>query len=56
LLLSPAEDKNVSSRDSNRGVSNIKKIEDEGTSLEKEDKIKVNVVRTQFYALNERFE
>ena len=37
-------------------VSNIKKIDDEGTSLEKEDKLKVNVVRTQFYALNERFE
>lgn len=38
------------------GVSNIKKTEDEGASLEKEDKLKVNAVRTQFYALNERFE
>ena len=38
------------------GVSSIKKIDDEGSSLEKEDKVRVNTVRTQFYALNERFE
>ena len=54
-LLSSTEDKNASSLTINR-VSNIKKIEDEGSSLEKEDKIKINAVRTQFYALNERFE
>ena len=37
-------------------VSNIKKLDDESASLEKEDKIRVNTARTQFYTLNERFE
>jgi hypothetical protein len=39
------------------GMSDVKKKpDDEGASLEKEDKIKVNAVRTHFYALNEKFE
>jgi hypothetical protein len=36
--------------------STIKKIDYEGHSLEKEDKHRVNTVRTSFYALNEKFE
>lgn len=37
-------------------TTNIKKIEIGSQSLEKEDKQRVNTVRTQFYALNEKFE
>lgn len=37
-------------------ASNIQKVDVEVQNLEKEDKIRVNGVRTQFYALNERFE
>ncbi|CDW71274.1 kelch motif family protein [Stylonychia lemnae] len=48
---------NNSSSNSSLMISDIKNIEaGEVESLEKEDKIRVNQVRTQFYSINERFE
>jgi reverse gyrase len=37
-------------------VTTIQKVDVEVQNLEKEDKIRVNTVRTSFYAINERFE
>ncbi len=36
--------------------ASIQKVDVEVQNLEKEDKIRVNGVRTSFYAINERFE